>query len=81
LSWSTSFGRPPLSNLAPSESVNETNQTLTISNPSLLPQHAKNWDASLDYYFEPVGNLSIGWFHKTIKDLPGKPHPGFLASE
>ena len=68
LSWSTSFGRPPLSNLRPNETVNEANQTLTVSNPSLLPQTAANWDATLDYYFEPVGNFSASWFHKTIKD-------------
>ena len=23
---------------------------------------------TLDYYFEPVGNFSVGWFHKTIND-------------
>lgn len=68
LSWSTSFGRPNMSNLRPSESVNETARTLTISNPSLLPQVGTNWDATLDYYFEPVGNFSIGWFRKQIKD-------------
>ena len=68
LSWSTSFGRPALTNAVPNETVSEANQTLTINNPSLLPQTAANWDATLDYYFEPVGNLSVGWFHKTIKD-------------
>ena len=68
LSWSTSFGRPALTNLLPNETVNEANRTLTTNNPSLLPQTASNWDASLDYYFEPVGNLSVGWFRKTIKD-------------
>lgn len=68
LSWSTSFGRPALSNLLPNETVSEANETLTINNPSLLPQTAGNWDATLDYYFEPVGNLSIGWFHKRIAD-------------
>ncbi len=68
LSWSMSFGRPAMTNLLPNETVNETNQTLTINNPSLKPQTATNWDATLDYYFEPVGNLSVGWFHKTIKD-------------
>ncbi|MEN9636643.1 MAG: hypothetical protein RL077_5047 [Verrucomicrobiota bacterium] len=68
LSWSTSFGRPALTNVVPNETVNEANQTLTINNPSLLPQTAANWDATLDYYFEPVGNVSVGWFHKTIKD-------------
>ncbi|MSU48700.1 MAG: TonB-dependent receptor [Opitutus sp.] len=68
LSWSTSFGRPSMANLAPNESPNESTQILTINNPSLRPQSAKNWDASLDYYFEPVGSLSVGWFHKTIRD-------------
>jgi len=68
LSWSTSFGRPALSNLLPNETINENNQTLTTNNPSLLPQTAKNWDFTLDYYFEPVGNLSVGWFHKSIRD-------------
>jgi iron complex outermembrane receptor protein len=68
VSWSTSFGRPAPSNLLPNETISETNQTVTINNPSLLPQTAKNWDFTLDYYFEPVGNFSVGWFHKTIKD-------------
>ena len=68
LSWSTSFGRPAMTNSLPNETPNEAAQTLTINNPSLKPQTAKNWDATLDYYFEPVGNLSVGWFRKEIKD-------------
>jgi TonB-dependent receptor len=68
LSWSNSFGRPPLNNLMPSETINETAQTLEISNPSLKPRAAESWDATLEYYFEPVGNLAAGWFHKTISD-------------
>jgi iron complex outermembrane receptor protein len=68
LSWSTSFGRPALNNAMPNETINETNQTLTINNPSLLPQNAANWDAVLEYYFEPVGSVSVSWFHKRIKD-------------
>ncbi|MDP3208104.1 MAG: TonB-dependent receptor, partial [Rhodoglobus sp.] len=67
-SWSTSFGRPAMTSYLPNETVNETNGTLTINNPNLKPQTAKNWDFTLDYYFEPVGNLSVGWFHKEIKD-------------
>ncbi len=68
LSWSTSFGRPAFGSLAPNETPNENARTLTINNPSLLPQTAKNWDATLEYYFEPVGNLTVGWFHKEIRD-------------
>ncbi len=68
LTWSTSFGRPGLGNLLPNESVNENSSTLTINNPALLPQNSRNWDATLEYYFEPVGNFSVGWFHKEIRD-------------
>ena len=68
LSWSNSFGRPPLNNLMPNETINETAQTLTVNNPSLRPREAESWDASLEYYFEPVGRLSASWFHKTIND-------------
>jgi TonB-dependent receptor len=68
LSWSSSFGRPSMVNLLPNETFNDNAQTLTVNNPSLLPQTAQNWDATLDYYFEPVGNFSVGWFHKRIAD-------------
>jgi len=68
LSWSTSFGRAQPSNLLPNETPNEAAQTLTINNPGLKPQYAREWDAALEYYFEPVGLLSVGWFHKQIRD-------------
>ena len=67
-SWSTGFGRPDLKNAVPTETANETLRTLTVGNPALGPQRAKNWDTSLEYYFEPSGSLSVGWFHKTIRD-------------
>jgi len=68
LSWSTGFGRPAPSNLMPNESISEANQTVTVNNPSLLPQMATNWDATLEYYFEPLGSISAGWFRKKITD-------------
>ena len=67
-SWSTSFGRPAMTNALPTESANETAQTLTVGNPALLPQMGKTWDLNLEYYFEPSGNLTVSWFHKTIRD-------------
>ncbi len=69
LSWSTSFGRPSFNQLAPVETPNENNRTVTMSNPALLPQTASNWDATVEYYFEPVGNFTVGWFHKDIRDF------------
>jgi TonB-dependent receptor len=68
-SYSTSYGRPPIGNLYPGETPNETNLTVTANNPGLGPYTAENWDATLEYYFEPVGSLTFGWFHKDIKDF------------
>ena len=68
LSWSASFGRPAFSRLVPAETPNETQEFLTISNPALKPQYSKNWDAALEYYFEPAGVVSVGWFRKNITD-------------
>jgi TonB-dependent receptor len=68
LSWSTGFGRAAPGNLMPNESINETNQTVTVNNPALLPQMASNWDATIEYYFEPMGSLTAGYFHKKITD-------------
>jgi TonB-dependent receptor len=69
-SWSTSFGRPPVTSLVPSASItdNATAQTVTIPNPALGPQYARNVDVSLQYYFPPAGVLSIGYFRKDIRD-------------
>ncbi len=68
VSYSTSFGRAALTNFLPTETPTEATQLITLNNPALKPQQAKNWDASLEYYFEPVGQLSVGWFHKSITD-------------
>ena len=68
LSWSTSFGRPDIANMRPGETIDETNRRLTVSNPSIRPQTAENWDATLEYYFKGVGALTVGWFHKSIED-------------
>lgn len=69
LSWSTSFGRPAFTNLLPNETANETQRTLTINNAALKPQYSENWDAALEYYFEPVGMVSAGFFRKKITDF------------
>lgn len=66
-SYSTSYGRPPLGNLLPGETPNENLRTVTVNNPGLQPYTSTNWDATLEYYFEPVGSLTVGWFHKDIR--------------
>jgi TonB-dependent receptor len=79
-SWSTSIGRPAFSNLVPREDVNVTNQTVTINNPSLSPQYSDNLDVSLEYYFEPVGLLSVGAFQKQISEFIFTDEGGVVGS-
>ncbi len=68
-SWTTGFGRPTLANNVAALSFNDPNQTVTFGNPDLKPTKSKNWDFSLEYYFNPSGTFSIGWFHKRLDDL------------
>jgi TonB-dependent receptor len=68
VSYSTSYGRAGLSSLLPSVTPDDTNKLVTINNPGLKPQQARNWDTTLEYYFEPVGSITFGWFHKDIRD-------------
>lgn len=69
VSLTTSIGRPAFSNLVPNEQVDVANQEIEISNPSLKPQYGKNVDLSLEYYFEPVGLVSLGAFQKNLSDF------------
>lgn len=68
-SYSSSIGRPPISNIIPSENVNEVSQIVTGSNPDLKPQLSDNFDAGIEYYFEPVGVLSASVFLKELENF------------
>jgi TonB-dependent receptor len=46
-----------------------TDGTVTQNDPGLKPQYSKNYDASLEYYFEPAGVLSFGVFRKDLTDF------------
>jgi iron complex outermembrane receptor protein len=80
LSWSTGVGRAPFGNIIPNTSVNDTAQTLSVSNPLLRPQYAKNWDATAEYYFNPQGMISIGAFQKNITDYIATDNSQFVAA-
>lgn len=66
--FSTSIGRPTAADYVPSETPSTTADTLTIANPSLKPEYARNFDFDLEYYPHQVGKLTVGWFHKDISD-------------
>jgi len=78
-SYSTSVGRPALSDLVPVFSANDANQTVSIDNPSLKSQHADSYDLTLEYYLKPVGLISAGWFRKNLSDFTFRQEVGFVA--
>ena len=72
-SYSTSSARPAISVIVPGTTVSYNSSTglgsVSQNNPGLKPQYTENYDLSLEYYFEPAGVLSAGWFHKDIRDF------------
>jgi len=80
-SYSTGIGRPGFGAIVPNTTVNETTSVVTTSNPGLRPQFADSYDLSLEYYTEPAGLISLGFFRKDISDYIvsqiGTVQPGF----
>lgn len=72
-SVTTGAARPNMSDLYPTTTVsyNATTGLGTVSQnaPGLRPQHSQNYDFSLEYYFEPAGLLSVGYFRKNITNF------------
>jgi iron complex outermembrane receptor protein len=67
-SFGTTAGRPNWGNIIGVEDVDDSGHTVTVPNLDLKPRTAKNYDLSLEYYFEPVGVFSVGVFEKRIAD-------------
>ncbi len=60
--------RPDPQNLSRSLTVSDNELAFSTANPDLQPEYASNYDARVEYYFEPVGVLSAGVFYKELKD-------------
>ncbi|OAM88089.1 TonB-dependent receptor [Termitidicoccus mucosus] len=80
ISWSNTIGRPDFTNFVPNKTVNDTALIVRINNNDLKPQYSENWDVSFEYYFEPVGQVSIGAFYKTIDDFIVSADMGTIGS-
>jgi TonB-dependent receptor len=68
-SWSTTYGRPDVIQLVPAASASDTAQTVTIGNPDLKPQMAKQIEFKLEYFFKNNGIFSATVFRKNITDV------------
>ena len=88
-SYSTSSSRPPFSALVPITTVSYNTTTgfgqVSRNSPGLKPNYSENYDVSAEYYLEPAGVFSVGWFHKDVRDfitqlrdvIPEGPNNGF----
>jgi TonB-dependent receptor len=65
-SYSTSMARPSIAQITPNTTINYVSEVVTQGNPGLSPQYSKNYDVSLEYYFEPAGVLSVGAYQKDL---------------
>lgn len=44
--------------------------TFYVGNPNLRPEHARSWDAGVDYYLpEKRGSIGVTWFESHVHDL------------
>ena len=65
-SYNKAISRPPLSALVGAISENSDQKILTQPNPGLKPYTSDNVEVSIQKYFEPVGQVSMGVFNKDI---------------
>ncbi len=68
LGFSTTIRRAPYSVLSGVYRVNDTNQTVTVTNANLQPESAKNYAFRLARYSKSLGMLSVSFFENQIED-------------
>ena len=61
--------------------IDNEQMTITSNNPDLQPQYGKNYDAVLEYYFEPAGLLSLGVFQKNLSNFIYRSDAGTVGSD
>lgn len=83
--FSKSIGRPDLSNIIPTATINDTPTgnflgTITTTNTGLKPWTAKSVDLSAEHYFGKGGVVSASVFRKDITDFWGNLPVGTAVS-
>ncbi|MDP3071659.1 MAG: TonB-dependent receptor [Opitutaceae bacterium] len=66
---SQTIGRPDYNNLAGALAINDTNFTVTLPNPDLKPETSDKYFASVQYYMEPAGTLSVSAYTLNVKNM------------
>ncbi|PAW82894.1 MAG: hypothetical protein B9S27_01875 [Opitutia bacterium Tous-C8FEB] len=69
LAASQSIGRPSYGNVAGVITIDEANQTVRVPNPDLQPETSDKFFASVQYYLEPAGTLSVSGFRLAVRNM------------
>ncbi|GAC15565.1 TonB-dependent receptor [Aliiglaciecola lipolytica] len=68
--WGKDIRRPDFNDLSTSVTYSTSpNPAVSVGNPSLVPEEVTSFDLSAEWYFAEASVVSIGYFHKTRKDL------------
>ncbi|WP_414663620.1 TonB-dependent receptor [Horticoccus sp. 23ND18S-11] len=67
-SYTEAIGRPNFGSILPGISINDASRTVSVANTELLPQRAKNLDASIEWYPSGTSSFTAAWFRKDIDD-------------
>ncbi len=67
--WTNTIARPNYFDLVPYREVSLEDNELATGNPELDPTRSMNFDLMAERYFENVGVISVGVFHKRITDF------------
>jgi TonB-dependent receptor len=65
----TSMARPNFGDIVPSTRTTSGQNTATVGNAALKPTEALNLDLMAEKYFSTVGFVSLGVFHKSLKNF------------
>ncbi|MBN2355688.1 TonB-dependent receptor [candidate division KSB1 bacterium] len=65
----TGVARPNYETLVPFRIINREDEEMEIGNPDLVPTTSMNFDLLAEHYFQGIGILSGGVFHKQLKDI------------
>ncbi|MDP3071037.1 MAG: TonB-dependent receptor [Opitutaceae bacterium] len=69
LAGSQSIARPGYNNLTGIITIDEAAQTVRVPNPDLKPETSDKYYASVQYYLEPAGTISISGFRLNIENM------------
>ena len=69
IAGSQSISRPNYANLTGTITIDEAAQTVRVPNPDLKPETSDKYFASVQYYLEPAGALSVSAFRLNVENM------------